>query len=741
MSRQFRERQFRERQFRERQFRERQIQGAPIQRAPDRLAPVARAHRASWLDRAARDLVFKNLARLGEGSLRLEEAGEAFTFGPSESAGSLASTVRVLDPGFHGAVAFGGTIGAGESYMRGEWQCDSLPDLVRLFLVNRGALDRLEGWAARCQGSLRNLVHAWRRNSHRGSRDNIAAHYDLGNDFFSLFLDESMMYSCALFEQPGYSLAEASEAKNDRICQRLELAAGDHFLEIGGGWGGFALHAAGRYGCRVTTTTISREQHALASRRVREAGLADRVTVLSRDYRDLTGQYDKLVSIEMIEAVGHAYLDRYFAQCGSLLKPEGLMLLQAILIPDQQYEAYRRGVDFIRRYIFPGGCLPSLGAIHGAIRRRTDLQLTSLDDLTPHYARTLELWRARFLENIAEVRGLGYPESFVRMWEFYLAYCEGAFRENATSCATALRQTAPAAAPRKALVSRGHELRQRHRTGRDRRSRRHGLPSLAGPHLVAISQPKVAQRVIAAPREPGAAAGVMNQPGSRVARIASSPGAGQLADERVADALEAVERPDIGGFDHLLGPEREPRAIEQHGARPLHARFAREWAARRRRHVGANRARGPIVLNYPEPTIAQGHLGDFSHVAQAKHLTVEKKSRTAKSAQVRHKKSGIGGFAGLERVGRAPQVHLAAFEAVNVERNRGIFLKRVTEDISAFGKAGIPANENFEHTSLSRDTAERASGATDRLSARDTACNERSSPAARQIPSSARSQG
>ncbi|MDH5499845.1 MAG: cyclopropane-fatty-acyl-phospholipid synthase family protein, partial [Gammaproteobacteria bacterium] len=263
------------------------------------------------------------------------------------------------------------------------------------------------------------------------SRKNISAHYDLGNEFFSLWLDETMMYSSAVFERSDMTLQEASVAKLERICRKLQLSSEDHVLEIGTGWGGFAIHAASQYGCRVTTTTISREQFEHATRRVAEAGLQDRITLLLRDYRDLEGRYDKLVSIEMIEAVGHEFLDSYFEKCAALLKPDGMMLLQAITIADQRYESALKSVDFIQRYIFPGGFLPSVTAMLRSITHSSDMRLYHLEDIGSHYAKTLFSWRMAFFRQIKKIRDMGYPDSFLRMWEYYYCYCEGAFIERA----------------------------------------------------------------------------------------------------------------------------------------------------------------------------------------------------------------------------------------------------------------------------------------------------------------------
>jgi cyclopropane-fatty-acyl-phospholipid synthase len=276
---------------------------------------------------------------------------------------------------------------------------------------------------------LLKLAHWLNRNDKTGSRRNISAHYDLGNRFFELFLDETMAYSSGIFERAESSLLEASTAKFDAACSKLALKPGQHLLEIGTGWGGLAIHAARAYGCRVTTTTISREQYDLARERVARAGLENQITLLLEDYRDLRGEYDALVSIEMVEAVGHQYLDTYFLKCAGLLKPTGAMLLQAITIRDQFYDQARREVDFIKRFIFPGCFIPSVKAITDSLARATDLKLYHMEDIGPHYARTLRLWRERFLARRSDVRAQGYPESFVRMWEYYLSYCEGGFEE------------------------------------------------------------------------------------------------------------------------------------------------------------------------------------------------------------------------------------------------------------------------------------------------------------------------
>jgi cyclopropane-fatty-acyl-phospholipid synthase len=384
-----------------------------------------------FLDQLARRAVLARLQQLRRGRLTLIDGDQTLHFGQPDTECSLDVPVRVLDSRFYSDIAFGGSIGAGEAYMQGYWATNDLTGLVRLLVQNREILDGMETGLARLITPAQKLLHWLNRNTQQGSRRNIAAHYDLGNDFFKLFLDETMMYSSAIFERPDMSLHEAQIARTERICHKLDLRPTDHLLEIGTGWGGLALHAAKRFGCRITTTTISREQHALAVERIQAAGLSDRITVLLSDYRDLTGRYDKLVSIEMIEAVGHQYYDTYFEKCGAILKPDGMMLLQAITIADQRYEQAKRSVDFIQRYIFPGSCIPSVAAMTDSIARASDLRLFHLEDIGPHYATTLRKWRENLFENIVAVRALGYPESFIRMWEFYLCYCEGGFAERA----------------------------------------------------------------------------------------------------------------------------------------------------------------------------------------------------------------------------------------------------------------------------------------------------------------------
>ncbi|MDE1960503.1 MAG: class I SAM-dependent methyltransferase [Xanthomonadaceae bacterium] len=388
----------------------------------------------SALERALRARLFKQMSALRDCRLRIVDAlGETVLGMPAGNPqDTLLATLEISDAAFYRHVAANGSVGAGEAYMDGLWRSDDPVALMRMLVRNRDLLDAMENGLARIGGWIMRALHAFNRNTRAGSRRNIAAHYDLGNDFFKLFLDENLMYSSALYARDDDTLETASMCKLERICAKLGLCANDRVVEIGSGWGGFAVHAARRYGCHVTTTTISREQYELAQARVREAGLEGRVEVLLRDYRDLDGRFDKLVSIEMIEAIGHQYLDDYFGKVGKLLQPHGMALIQAITIEDHRYAQALRAVDFIKRCIFPGSFIPAVSVMLESAARASDLKLFHLEDIGPSYARTLAAWRERFHARIAQVRALGYDERFVRMWDFYLAYCEAGFRERST---------------------------------------------------------------------------------------------------------------------------------------------------------------------------------------------------------------------------------------------------------------------------------------------------------------------
>lgn len=382
----------------------------------------------SWgiADRLAKRVISTQLASLRRGQIVLSDPAGTTVLGESAD---LSATLSVHRPRFFRQAVLGGTLSVAESYLQGDWDCDDLTSLFRIFIRNRTARDKLDRGMSKLISYSHRLFHWWHANTQRGSRRNIGAHYDLGNDFFRLWLDDTMAYSCAIFPTPETSLRDASIEKFDRVCRKLELRPEDHVLEIGTGWGGFAAHAAGNYGCRVTSTTISREQLQAAQQRIAAAGMDDQVTLLQQDYRDLSGRFDKLASIEMIEAVGHEFLDTYFRQCSRLLRPEGTLVLQAIVMPDRGYRQYLKSVDFIQRYVFPGGCLPSLGTILASVGRTTDFRFVHAEDFAPHYAETLRRWRQNFHRRLADVRRLGYPDRFIRLWNYYLCCCEATFEE------------------------------------------------------------------------------------------------------------------------------------------------------------------------------------------------------------------------------------------------------------------------------------------------------------------------
>lgn len=375
----------------------------------------------------ARRMVLEKLARLPAGTLTLLEGGQRHRFGPGT--GPLHATVTIRHPWAFGAIAFGGTIGAAESYADGLWDADDLPATVRLALGLGDGADGLEAGLARLGAFVHRLRHRTLRNTRDGARRNVAAHYDLGNDFFSLFLDETMTYSCAIYERPDMTLQEAQVAKLERICRKLDLRPGERLLEIGTGWGALAIHAARHHGVQVTTTTLSRQQHEVASRRVREAGLEGRVEVLLSDYRDLTGTYDKLVSVEMIEAVGWEYYPAFMRAVSGRLAPHGLALVQAITVPDHRYERMKREPNHINRIVFPGTCIPSTTALLQAAAGHSDLRLFHLEEIGPHYAPTLRAWRERLLDRWDEARAQGRDERFLRTFEYYLASCEASYEE------------------------------------------------------------------------------------------------------------------------------------------------------------------------------------------------------------------------------------------------------------------------------------------------------------------------
>ena len=389
-----------------------------------RLLPQARSLLGGNL---ARKLMLRVLEKISTGSLTLRDGDETFHFGERGHPGEPQAEIVVHNREAYRKVLTGGTIASGEAYIEGDWSSPDPTEVTRLFSANMAAMETMEAkqhWYVRAGLAV---AHAMNRNTHEGSRRNIAAHYDLSNELYALFLDDTMTYSAAYFTSPGDTLEQAQEAKYRRLAEKARIGPGDHVLEIGCGWGGFAIFAAGTYGCRVTGITLSEQQATLARQRVSEAGLDELVSIELIDYREVTGRFDRIVSIEMLEAVGHRYLDTFFAAIDRLLAPDGLAAVQVITIPEQRYESYKRRPDFIQRYIFPGGHLPSLEAMSGSMGRSGDLYVEEVDNIGVHYAETLRRWRERFLANVDQVHELGFDDRFVRMWEFYLAYCEGAF--------------------------------------------------------------------------------------------------------------------------------------------------------------------------------------------------------------------------------------------------------------------------------------------------------------------------
>ena len=381
------------------------------------------------IDRAARRALARKLGRLREQAVELVDADGPRRLGAGAAARGAPPRGLGREPRFYRRAVLGGHIGAAESYAAGAWDAEDLVGLLRVFVREAATAFALDRGPARLSGAIQRGAHRLRRHTRRGARRQIAAHYDLGDELFALFLDKSMTYSCGIFETPDSSLEAAQAAKHERVCRRLELRAGDRLLEIGGGWGAFALHAAAAYGARVTTVTISNAQRRAIDRRVREHGLDDHITVVEADYRDVSGTYDKIASIEMVEALGHAALPGFFRAVSERLADDGLALIQGITLPDQQYERYRRSVDFIQSHIFPGSQILSVAAIAEAVRRGSDLRIEALEDIGAHYAPTLRTWRQRFDAEAESIAALGYPEPFRRLFRFYFAYCEAGFAE------------------------------------------------------------------------------------------------------------------------------------------------------------------------------------------------------------------------------------------------------------------------------------------------------------------------
>ncbi len=397
----------------------------------EKVSNLTQTHTTSWLTKIYKKLVTGAFNSINIGCITLVEENERIQFGNPSS--SLNVTVTVKDPAMYKLFALSGSVGAGEAYILGYWECDNLTQLIEIFALNQDQLDAFEKKFAFLSGLAHRINHLKNKNSSRGSKKNIAAHYDLGNDLYSSFLSDEMLYSCAVYPSQTATLEQAQSHKLALICEQVDLQAGDKVIEIGTGWGAFAIYAATHYDCHVTTTTISDEQHAYVAEKIRQLNLESKITLLKQDYRLLEGRYDKLVSIEMIEAVGHEYLPGFFAKCQSLLKENGAMLIQAITIADQRYKHYLKNSDFIQQYIFPGGCLPCLDEMNKQIKLKTDMVVHSVKDIGVHYARTLADWRERFIASWPEIDKVKFDQRFYRLWLFYLAYCEGAFRTRAIS--------------------------------------------------------------------------------------------------------------------------------------------------------------------------------------------------------------------------------------------------------------------------------------------------------------------
>ena len=392
--------------------------------AADKLMAIKKP---SFLATFFKNIILKKFGTLQFGFLRILDGDEEFHFGDVKS--ELKADVQIFSPEFYVFMGSGGLLGVTESYTAGYWQSNNLVSLIQIIIQNKDVMSQLDSGWARLFKPVNQYIHSFRQNSLGGSKKNILAHYDLSNEFYQLWLDETMTYSCGVFDNKSSTLEEASVEKLDRICRKLQLTDQDSVLEIGTGWGSFAIHAVKNYGCKVTTTTISDAQYELAKERINQEGLTDRIILLKDDYRKLTGQYDKIVSIEMIEAVGHEYVPAFFKIVSSLLKEDGLFVMQGITYNDQNFDVYKNSVDFIKKYIFPGSCLISVSQVTETMKKYTDLSIVHLEDITVHYARTLKIWRENFQSSIPSIKALGFSSAFIKMWDFYFVYCEAGFRE------------------------------------------------------------------------------------------------------------------------------------------------------------------------------------------------------------------------------------------------------------------------------------------------------------------------
>lgn len=391
------------------------------------IASNLRKSENSILDNFFRKQFLKKISILKNGYIVLETKNETFKIGNPKD--DLKCNFKVNDDSFFTLLATAGLNGAAEAYALGLWKCDDLVKLIQILIRNQNAMNRLDNGLATLIKPINKLIHRQRKNTLTGSKKNILAHYDLSNEFYSLWLDETMTYSCGIFSEKSTTLKEASILKIESLLDNLEISENDTILEIGTGWAGCALHAAKKYKCNVVTTTISDSQYDYAKKKIFDNDLSEKITLLKQDYRNLQGSYDKIISIEMIEAVGHQNIPYYFKKISDLLTEKGLFSLQGITYNDQKFDTYKNSVDFINKYIFPGACLISLSQVTEVCKKYTNLILTDLKDITPHYATTLNIWRKNFLSKREEIKNLGFSENFIRLWEFYLVYCEAGFLE------------------------------------------------------------------------------------------------------------------------------------------------------------------------------------------------------------------------------------------------------------------------------------------------------------------------
>ena len=380
-----------------------------------------------FLTKIFRKLVLNKFNNMKHGYIHIKDTQKEYKIGNDKS--DLRVNLEITSDEFYVLIGSGGLMGASEAYALGLWKVDDLVKLIQIMVRNKDLMDNIDSGLSSIIKPINKWIHYRRQNTLIGSKKNIVAHYDLSNEFYSLWLDRTMTYSCGIFKNNTTTMEEASIEKLDRICKKLNLSKDDSVLEIGTGWGSFAIHAAKNYGCKITTTTISDAQYNFAKNRIEEEGLQDKITLLNKDYRLLEGQYDKIASIEMIEAVGHKNVKTYFRKVSSLLKDNGLFAMQGITYNDQNFDVYKNSVDFINKYIFPGSCLISVSQVSEIIKKNTSMLFVDLEDITSHYATTLRIWRENFFKQLPKIKELGFSDSFINLWEFYFVYCEAGFIE------------------------------------------------------------------------------------------------------------------------------------------------------------------------------------------------------------------------------------------------------------------------------------------------------------------------